>query len=66
MARILGLPLLSQIPMLQAIREGGDAGQPAALLDGPPATIFMNTAREIALGLDAIQTKPPPLIVFED
>lgn len=66
MARALGLPLLSQIPLLQAIREGGDAGQPAALLDGPPANLFMETAREIALALDAIQTKPPPKIVFED
>ncbi len=66
MARALGLPLLSQIPMIQAIREGGDTGQPASLLEGAPADIFMNAAREIALSLDAIQTKPAPKIIFED
>ena len=66
MARALGLPLLSQIPMIQAIREGGDSGQPASLLDGAPAEIFMSAAREIALSLDAIQTKPAPKIIFED
>ena len=66
MAQSLGLPLLSQIPMLQSIREGGDSGQPAALADGPSAEIFENTAREIALSLDALQTKPAPKIVFEE
>ncbi len=66
MAQSLGLPLLAQIPMLQSIREGGDSGQPAALADGPPAEIFENTAREIALSLDALQTKPAPNIIFED
>jgi len=66
MAQSLGLPLLSQIPMLQSIREGGDSGQPAALADGPSAEIFENTAREIALSLDALQTKPAPNIIFEE
>ncbi len=66
MAQSLGLPLLSQIPMLQSIREGGDRGEPAALADGAPAEIFQNTAREIALSLDALQTKPAPSIIFEE
>ena len=30
-----GLPLLGQIPLVQGVREGGDAGTPAALADGP-------------------------------
>lgn len=66
MAQSLGLPLLAQIPMLQSIREGGDNGQPAALAGGPPAEMFENTAREIALSLDALQTKPAPNIIFEE
>ncbi|MEH6409542.1 MAG: P-loop NTPase [Hyphomonas sp.] len=66
MAQTLGLPLLAQIPMLQAIREGGDSGQPAALVAGEPARIFHELARTVAVGLDTLETKPAPEIVFED
>ncbi|MEL6754104.1 MAG: hypothetical protein AAFO57_08770, partial [Pseudomonadota bacterium] len=66
MAASLGLPLLAQIPMIQEIREGGDAGVPAALGDGPAAPLFHALARDAALALDALQTKPAPEIVFED
>lgn len=66
MAQTLGLPLLAQIPMLQAIREGGDRGTPAALVDDPSGAFFMNMAREVALNLDTIQSKVAPRIIFED
>lgn len=66
MAAALGLPLLAEIPMLTAIREGGDAGTPAALAGGQPADVFLRLAREVALALDALVTKAPPEIVFED
>lgn len=66
MARNLGLPLLAQLPMLQAIREGGDTGEPAALTDPAAGALFATLAREVALAIDALQTKPPPEIVFED
>ncbi|MEM9938185.1 MAG: Mrp/NBP35 family ATP-binding protein [Pseudomonadota bacterium] len=66
MAQVLGLPLLGQIPMLQAVREGGDTGQPAALTDDTAQPLFTDLAREVALSLDALQTKPAPEIVFED
>lgn len=66
MAHTLGLPLLAQIPMLQAIREGGDSGQPAALENGEPARIFHELARSVAIGLDTLESKPAPQIVFED
>jgi len=62
----LGLPVLAEIPMLQAIREGGDAGLPAALGNSPAAGIFMNLARNVAIALDQLVTKPAPEIVFED
>lgn len=65
-ARALGLPLLAEIPILQDIREGGDQGRPAALSEGPIGDLFTATAREVALSLDALQTKPAPQIIFED
>lgn len=66
MAKALGLPLLGEIPMLTAIREGGDIGKPAALGKGPAADVFLNLARKVAIALDDLVTKPPPEIVFED
>jgi len=66
MAAALGLPMMAQLPVLQAIREAGDAGTPAALGDGPAASLFTDLAREVALSLDALQTKPAPEIIFED
>ncbi len=35
MSEKYNLPLLGQVPLVQSIREGGDEGNPAALLDGP-------------------------------
>ena len=66
MAQTLGLPLLAQIPMLQSIREGGDSGQPASLNGGEVGDLFLASAREIALSLDAIQSKVAPAIIFEE
>ncbi|RAN38532.1 hypothetical protein HY26_03690 [Hyphomonas sp. GM-8P] len=66
MADALGLPLLAEVPMLQAIREGGDAGVPAAIGDEETAKAFHELARKVAIGLDKLETKAPPEIVFED
>lgn len=66
MASALGLPLIGQIPMHQAIREGGDVGKPAAIADETSANLFTNIARDVALSLDALETKPAPQIIFED
>ena len=66
MAEALGLPLLAEIPMIQAIREGGDKGEPAALSKGPAADVFLRLARNVAVALDELVTKPAPEIVFED
>ncbi|MBK3517932.1 Mrp/NBP35 family ATP-binding protein [Carboxylicivirga marina] len=33
LANKMGIPMLGQIPLVQSIREGGDAGEPAALND---------------------------------
>lgn len=66
MGAALGLPVLAEIPMLQAIREAGDAGIPAALGNGPAADIFMKLARAVAITLDQMVTRALPEIVFED
>jgi ATP-binding protein involved in chromosome partitioning len=66
MGAALGLPVLAEIPMLQAIREGGDAGTPSALSAGPAAEIFLRLAHNVAIALDQLVTKPAPEIVFED
>ncbi|MEO1786242.1 MAG: Mrp/NBP35 family ATP-binding protein [Pseudomonadota bacterium] len=66
MAKALGLPLLAQIPILTEIRAGGDSGQPAALQPGPASDLFHTLARDAALGIDQLETKAPPQIVFEN
>jgi ATP-binding protein involved in chromosome partitioning len=66
MAETLGLPLLGQLPMMASIREGGDAGKPAAIADDAAGKLFHELARAVALNLDSLQTKTPPDIIFED
>jgi ATP-binding protein involved in chromosome partitioning len=65
-ANALGLPLLAELPMLQAVREGGDSGQPAALTDETAGQLFHELARRVAIELDGLVSKPTPDIVFED
>ena len=47
MAEELGIPLLGQIPLVQSIREGGDAGEPAALGPRPDAMAFLDLASKL-------------------
>lgn len=48
MARQLGIELLGRIPLVQSIRESGDAGEPAALGTRPDAQAFLNLAARLA------------------
>ena len=48
MAAELGLDLLAQIPLVQSVRESGDAGEPAALGTGPDAQAFLTLAGKVA------------------
>ncbi|MCC6413643.1 MAG: Mrp/NBP35 family ATP-binding protein, partial [Saprospiraceae bacterium] len=46
--------LLGQVPLVQGIREGGDAGQPAVLLEGTPQSeaflkVAQNVLRQVAV-----------------
>jgi len=56
-AELLGTTLIGQVPLVSAIREGGDSGMPVVVSepDGPEAVIF----REIGKTLLARLAKPP-------
>ena len=51
MAERFDVPLLGQIPLVQSIRESGDAGEPAALGTGPDAEAFLTLAGTLAQNL---------------
>ena len=48
MAEKYNIPLLGQIPIVQSIREGGDAGEPAALSSRPDGLAFIALAEKLA------------------
>jgi ATP-binding protein involved in chromosome partitioning len=49
LAAKLNVPLLGQIPLVQSIREAGDAGRPAALQDNTPQSeAFLEMAKNVA------------------
>ena len=48
MAQDLGIELLGRIPLVQSIRESGDAGEPAALGTRPDAEAFLALAGRLA------------------
>ena len=51
MAEKYNIPLLGQIPIVQSIREGGDAGEPAALSSRPDGIAFVALAEKLAESL---------------
>lgn len=49
LAERINVPLLGEIPLVQSIREAGDAGRPAALQDNTTlATVFKEMAQRVA------------------
>ena len=48
MADKYGIEVLGQIPIVQSIREGGDAGEPAALSSRPDGLAFIALAEKLA------------------
>ena len=48
MAARFDIPLLGQIPIVQSIRECGDAGEPVALSSRPDALAFLELAKNLA------------------
>jgi len=56
-AREFGVPLLAQIPIDVAIREGGDAGAPAASGTGAAAERFEALAKRVLAELDNVGSR---------
>ncbi|QHL88895.1 P-loop NTPase [Nibribacter ruber] len=49
LAERYGVPFIGEIPLVQSIRENGDAGTPQILEEGSPATaVFKQVAEEVA------------------
>ena len=44
--------LLGQIPIVQSIRENGDAGEPAALSSRPDGLAFLNLAEKLVKSVE--------------
>jgi ATP-binding protein involved in chromosome partitioning len=69
LAQTLGLPLLGRIPIVQAIREGGDRGVPAVLGEEPVTRkafedLAFETARQVSLrNANRAPTKPVDITV---
>jgi ATP-binding protein involved in chromosome partitioning len=61
LAEKYNVPLLGQIPLVQAIRESGDSGLPAVMKDGPSADAFRTLAEELARQI-AIRNALPPTV----
>jgi len=61
MADELGVPLLGQVPIVEQVRESGDAGAPPASQDGTPlATAFMDIAQKVAQQVAIRNSAQPP------
>jgi len=61
----LGVPFLGALPILPALREGGDAGVPAATGASSAAEAFRLLADAVSEALGAAPNKPEPKIIFE-
>jgi len=61
----LGVPFLGALPILPALREGGDAGVPAATGSSSAAEAFRLLADAVNEALGAAPNKPAPKIIFE-
>jgi ATP-binding protein involved in chromosome partitioning len=63
-AETLGVPLLAQVPLVPAVRAGGDAGLPIVVADpdSPAAEALRTAARELARAVKTKVGRPLPLM----
>ena len=61
----LGVPFLGALPILPALREGGDSGVPAATGATHAAEAFRLLSDAVSEAVAAAPNKPAPKIVFE-
>jgi ATP-binding protein involved in chromosome partitioning len=64
-ARTLGVPLVGQIPLVPAVRAGGDAGTPVVVSDpdSPAGQALRDTAHALATATRTLVRKPLGLTV---
>lgn len=62
MAEELDVPFLGYIPLVAAVGERGDNGEPAALGDTPEAQAFIHLAHEVIDAVDRRNTTLPPTV----
>jgi len=61
LAKVLGIPVLGEIPLIQGIREAGDTGKPAALNDGAKISeIYTEITRNMIESLIERNKNLPP------
>ncbi len=61
LAEKMGIPLLGQIPIVQGIRESGDAGEPVALFpDNYAGKVFHDLAQKINMALETRNIEMEP------
>jgi ATP-binding protein involved in chromosome partitioning len=62
----LGIPLLGQLPLVPALREGGDDGRPITAVDptSESAQLFASIAERIAVELKPKQIFSPQLKII--
>ncbi len=66
LANKMGIPLLGQIPLVQSIREGGDAGEPAALDESSMTGLaFAELARKVVERVEARNLGMPETKIVE-
>ena len=61
----LGVPFLGALPILADLREGGDAGVPAATGNGVAGQAFVLLAEAVCEAAIAAPGKPAPVLLFE-
>ncbi len=66
LAERLGAPLLAQVPLVEELRAGGDAGRPIALTepDGEAAAAFASIAEQIDVKLAPTRRAHPELKIL--
>ena len=58
-----GVPVLARIPILPALREGGDTGRPAAASDSDAAGAFLDMARSIRDRVSELSDTGPEIAI---
>ena len=65
LAEKMNIPLLGQIPLVQSICEGSDAGQPVTLGDSVTGRAFMSLAEQLVVRVGQRNKEQGPTVKLE-